>query len=335
MRLKKHQRATTWFVIGLSVASIALLIVGGFLVFEEFFRKAYEGVSVGVSLPTLSRISESDKPITLFLDLQSGEEARPSLVYRVGNAVIIPKNLSSETCIYGVFVRTIRTCSSEDGCFFEVDEPDYSFDNVCVTPDANSTANSTRMHLAYPQERGPATFQIFDTVNERFFPFDEWSTPSAFLWLDIRDNTGQPLDVETDIVAGTALPDWEGTPSLKPVQITVNGQKTNAYQVDVALHRLISIRFLTILLIFLSAFAIACIPFIKDQGTTIEVMVAILLGLWGIQGVLVPSHIQVTTVTHLLVTLLYVFLVVMACLRLILIPSIRKLKGDSGSSSPS
>ncbi len=323
MRHGNHRRAKSWFVIGLSLVAIGLLVFGGYVVFDEFIKKTYE--YGGLSLQAASRIIETGEPLILSVNLRLAEQDRPNLVYDVGSAVITPKIVYPPKCAFVACLSGRReTYSSTAGLFFEVSEPDYSFDSFCATPDVNSKQS----HFDSPRKTSQASFRVSDSVNERFFPFDEWHTGSVFLWLDMRDKAGQPVSVEPKIVVSTVLPDWEGRVSLEPYQITVNGQKTAAYQMDVTLRRLVSIRFLTVLLLFLSAFAITAVLLGRDQTTAIELIVAVLLGLWGIQDVLIPANIQVTTITHLLITLLYAYLVVMAFLRFFLIPAIRKLKGN-------
>jgi len=278
-----------------------------------------------MSVLALPGVLKTDKPITLLLDLRPSQGSEPTLSYDVGNTLITFKNLSSEICLRGMFIRAPQRFNSDDGFLFEVSEPDYSFKDFCAAPDKNSTFST----INSPQRLTQDLLTMGGWGNERFFPFDEWATPSVFLWLDARDKSGQPMNIELQIIANTMLPDWDSEVSFHPVQITVNGQKVAAYQVDTTLRRLISSRFFTALLLFLVAFVISAIPFVKDSGTAIGLILAILLGLSGLQSILIPTNIHVLTMTHLLITLLYVYLVVIAFMRFFLVPSIKRLKDNS------
>lgn len=319
MKLKNVPQKKYWLLLFLSLIPLGSLICGGYFIFEEFIGQTHQGI--GINSQEFSSLIESDKPAILVLNLTLiNDRDQYRLGYDVGNLFVILKNIPSGICIKGAFIRTPQIISSGN-FLFEVEQPDYSFENYCATP----IANSTSMYARVPKRINPLSLQVNDRIDERFFPFDEWGTGSTFLWLDIRDENDQPITLELEIIPNVITPDWKDDLSLRSIQITVNGQETYAYQIDITLKRLASIRFFTVLLIAMSVFVITAIFLIKEPSTVIELILAILLGLWGIQSVLIPAGIQMTTLTHVLLILLYVYLAVVVFLRFFFLPLARKL----------
>ncbi len=321
MRKKANkQNIKNWVLVFLSFTPVVALIIGGYIVFREFIQKANE--NVGITFQEMSTLTQDEKPITLIFDVQLMNDGTQMLLkYDIGNVFVKREYITSEVCINGVFVRHPQVISSENGLSFEVEKPDYLLDNFCVTPQTETGSVSATV----PYTEQEMLFKLFDGVDESFFPFDKWSTGSTILWLDIKDGDGKTLSIEPQIISNLVLPDWNGSLKLQPIQITVNGKQVLAYQIDITLHRLLSSRFFSILLIAMSLLAITAILYIKETVTAIELSLAILLGLWGIQGILIPASIQGTTLVHVSIILLYIYLVAIISIRFLFMPTITNI----------
>lgn len=81
--------------------------------------------------------------------------------------------------------------------------------------------------------------------------------------------------------------------------------------------RPMSIRFLTVFLFIFLFFFMAVLPFVTDTGSALQVSIAILLGLWGVQTALVPSDISAYTLIDTGILVLYMFFALFASIRFI------------------
>lgn len=309
-----------WLLAFLSLTPILALIIGGYIVSREFVQKANE--SSGLSFQEMNDIFRNEKPITLILEIQLIDNGTQKfLKYNIGNIFINREYITSEICITGVFVQYPQVISSDDGFLFEVNKPDFVLNDSCVTP--QSEPGGKVLSPLYSEEE--MMYKLSDGIDESFYPFDEWSVGSVFLWLDIKDKSGKSLNVDTQIIPDLILPNWSGDIKLVQLPITVNGQQIQAFQVDMTLSRLLSSRFFSILLIAMSLLVITAILYIKETVATIELSLAILLGLWGIQGILIPSNMNGSTLIHIAIILLYVYFVAIISIRFLFLPTISRI----------
>lgn len=318
---KRNQKIQNWLLLILSLIPIFALLIGGYIVTKEFIQKSNE--NFGLSFQDMKELSEDDASIIITLNIQTIRDGKKIFIkYDIGNISVIEKNIVSEFCVDGAFVQTPQILSSEEGYLFEVEKPDYVFDELCFKPQVNSQ----NINISTPNLKQETLLNISDSGDERFFPFDKKSASSIFIWVDTKNSVDETFNVETKILLNFISSDWNEKIEVTPIPITVNEQSIQAYQVDLTLYRLVSTRFFTILLISMLLIVITFILFVKETITAVELSLAILLGLWGIQGVLIPIDIQTSTLIHLLIILLYTYLVAIISIRFLFMPILLKLR---------
>jgi hypothetical protein len=134
------------------------------------------------------------------------------------------------------------------------------------------------------------------------------------------------MNIQPNIIVNTNLPGWHDDIEITPIQIKVNGRNKPAFQIDVTLRRLLSVRILTVLLLLILVGFITFLPFVKETGSAIELSLGIFFGLWGIQDVLIPGDIEYTTLIHSLLMMLYTYLAVAAVIRFVSIPMLKQAR---------
>jgi hypothetical protein len=77
---------------------------------------------------------------------------------------------------------------------------------------------------------------------------------------------------------------------------------------------------LTVLLLGLLTVLILGLVFVKEKSTLLEIAIGVLLSFWGIQGVLIPDHINSRTLVHYWVIVLYILLGLVTYVRLVGLP---------------
>jgi hypothetical protein len=77
---------------------------------------------------------------------------------------------------------------------------------------------------------------------------------------------------------------------------------------------------LTVLLLGLLTVLILGLVFAKEKSTLLEIAIGVLLSFWGIQGVLIPDHINSRTLVHYWVIVLYILLGLVTYVRLVGLP---------------
>ena len=94
---------------------------------------------------------------------------------------------------------------------------------------------------------------------------------------------------------------------------------------NIELQRPLSNRILTVILLLSILTFIILSIFINELGTFLEVAVGILLGLWGIQTILVPDYITGATIIDALILTLYVLFAFAIFIRFLIKPAFQKL----------
>jgi len=90
--------------------------------------------------------------------------------------------------------------------------------------------------------------------------------------------------------------------------------------VSIVQQRPLSQRILTAVLLTSILIFILSLLFVKETGTFLEVAVGILLGLWGVQDILIPGYITSPTLINTLILAFYVLLAFIAAIRFAVIP---------------
>lgn len=148
---------------------------------------------------------------------------------------------------------------------------------------------------------------LLSETNRYYFPFDRRSIDMA-IWLDasMEGENGESTDVSIapDITGWVDAPDWDESVSIDKIYSEELGHEVTRLHID--FHRPLAYRALTIILLgTLFAFIVALV-FVKDTGSFLEVAVGVLLGLWGIQDILIPAGVTWPTIIDPLILTLYV-----------------------------
>jgi len=304
--LTKNKKVKQKIFFSLSLIPVFILLISGYVVYDEFVQKSLE--TSGIDYLEFQNVFESKNPVFLVLNVENVRDKNQDyLQIDVGNVFIIEKNLEENICVTGIYIRYPQTISSSKPYYsFKVQEPDFFLPDLCGKAQSNSQTVQAGIPLIQNQF---LTFDISNRKSEHFYPFDERNTGTLFLWLEVQNESGERVNIKPDILVNTTMPNWDSDVKLNPVKVDVNSLGIDAYKVDITLNRLKSIRFFVVLLLAVSFFIITAILFVKSTSTAIELLLAILLGLWGMTDILIPDSIQTTTLPHLLIISLYIYMV--------------------------
>lgn len=159
----------------------------------------------------------------------------------------------------------------------------------------------------------------------RFYPFDQragsWDIYPLALAPDGTFKDGVRLDVHLT----AELADWEERMSLKPASLRFEASPTERFEwpaevLEMELSRTRTQRLLTLVLMGFLTVLIIGLVFVKDKSTLLEIVIGVLLGLWGIQAVVIPDYIQNRTLVHYWVIVLYILLGLVTYVRLVGLP---------------
>ena len=104
--------------------------------------------------------------------------------------------------------------------------------------------------------------------------------------------------------------------------------------ISIVQHRPLSQRILTAVLLTSLLIFILSLLFIQETGTFLEVAVGILLGLWGVQDILIPSYITGPTLINTLILAFYVLLAFVAAINFAIRPLWHRLGPPSPAPPP-
>lgn len=155
-----------------------------------------------------------------------------------------------------------------------------------------------------------------------YFPFDRHIVDVGFL-LFIEGKDNEPTPIQPIINANIISHEWDKVASFhrdKPEWLDIP-----ASIVTIELQRPLGIRVLTILLLVSTTLFIAALYYVEETGTFMEVAIGILLGLWGLQDVLIPSDLEGQTMIGAIILGLYAWLAFVSFLRFLVKPAFKKL----------
>lgn len=171
------------------------------------------------------------------------------------------------------------------------------------------------------------TYQFVDDKGYWYgnYPFDSHEVTVNF-WVEARSPNNESIYINSgDIEVDIDIPNWSvyaELPESAEAEIDDNTQKTSQLKLELQRHfgtRLLSVILLLGLFVFILALA-----FVSEIGSALEVSVGILLGLWGVQNILIPPNIKNQTPIHEAIIFLYLFFGWVAFVRFLLIPVWKK-----------
>jgi hypothetical protein len=178
--------------------------------------------------------------------------------------------------------------------------------------------------------RGDNTYRphgVDATVPDYYFPYDSFTLQmrvSLIGTVTLDDGSSKPVTIAPRVVGAFDPSRWETS-----VEVTRDSDSDGPGTViSVEFQRPLLYRILTPLILFLLALAIILLPFVKDVGSTLEVSVGLLFGLWGTREILIPSAVTWPTIIEPLILSLYALLALSVSVTLVILPAWHRLKAS-------
>ena len=186
----------------------------------------------------------------------------------------------------------------------------------CINQD--TTPNN---RIPYEEDRKTRKHKI-GSFSSYYFPFDTVLVDTTFLLLGKTVLEG---DVDASLVpqihGDVVAPNWDVV-----IETTRFDTGENVgYNVKIKYERPLIYRLVIPLLFVLVLAVIFAIPFISKMPILLETIIGVLFGLWGIHDVLIPPDITWPTIIDPLILFLYALLAFSAIIRVIIIPTWKKV----------
>ena len=254
-------------------------------------------------------------------------------------------------CLHGVYVTPDLESFSSTISDAPYDGPDTGDDRPLTFPLDPPLCNfDTTEDGAYQAQDAPnsALFLGQDEALElfldegassiRYYPFDTLSGTWDIYPLVLAPDETLLRDVEMNVYLTAQLADWLENITLRPQELTfeVSPNLTGdwpAQVLQVQLSRTSTQRLLTLILLGFLTVLILGLVFVRDSSDMLQTVIGILLGLWGIQAVLIPGYIQSRTLVHYWIIILYILLGLVAYVRLVGIPLVQGVDVDDALAS--
>lgn len=279
--------------------------------------------------------SGQQKPI-LVLRVFDGLEKNKSIGFELHH-ILLPRN----TCLQKILVH--ESIPNGDGNLekptryklpFRV-KPTFKIDNLdfATSTDSDHTeidysrcsgeeilwiyGNEGRVKGRADTKKDTSIFMIpTDDMTIYYYPFDKRTSEINIIGIfsekGVASNGSAKIisDLDYDIIG------WAEFPFQDEV-ISISRQKDNNMQtVTVDLYRQQARRVLTIVLLASILVFIGFLPFVADSSSFVELSLGIVFGLWGIQGVLLPSDISGPSIIQSAILALYLFYALAVFIRL-------------------
>lgn len=220
--------------------------------------------------------------------------------------IYVPENLVSggnPLCVAEIKITSESSLDPTGDIIYLVAE------NVDKVEDADESINTSRQDLCLVAGKNlifPDRFQVAPVayskyIDPYFYPFDirvvEYNLSSQLYYKTTRDT----LDADTQVLMSVSPPRWIPDTKIMP---NFEGEKSLALRTT--FNRFPLFRVLS-LIVPMSIFSIIIIlPRIRDEvGSFWEVIVGLILGLWGLSEVLIPSYIDYPTIIETIILFLY------------------------------
>lgn len=312
-----------------------ILLLAGAVVTWDFFGA--QTVEVG-SQPAAAR----DSAVYVEADLFSGPDEPDNIYIELGQAIFVTAEETREpACLHGIYVTPAREGTERlfppdqpfDGTADEDQLPVFRLDPpLCnYSTDEGGDFVATQSVIADAVAGPDVPLELFLHAGERsvmFYPFDRLRG-SWNLYALVTSPDGTSLrNIPTRVYVTSRLDEWEEdlTVSAERLQFETGPDTTAewpAARLDIDLYRTWTQRLLTLMLLTFLTLLIAGLLLVKDKQSLLELMTGILLGLWGIPAVLLPNHIQSSTLVHYWIILLYILLGLVTYVRFVGMPLVR------------
>jgi len=188
----------------------------------------------------------------------------------------------------------------------------YVFDDLCVTESAYREPISAAIQV--PRYGGSLGSYWDEMLNKSidpsyYYPFD-YRKLDVVTWVEIsyEDSGGKTvlMNITPKVVGYISISNWDTN-----VQISQESSPELGHdfaRVNVIFQRPLAYRALTVVLLLSLFIFIFLLVFVDSISSLLEVALGILLGLWGVQDILVPKDITWPTIIDPLILTLYVFL---------------------------
>lgn len=155
----------------------------------------------------------------------------------------------------------------------------------------------------------PKYFQITPIVysnyhNPFFYPFDfrtiKYSVSSQLYF----KSTGENLDADTKILMSVSPPYWTSN-----TNVISQSEEQKSLRLSTTISRPSLVKVLSIIVPFSVLLIILILPKIRNEiGSFWEVIVGLILGLWGLSEVLIPPYIDYPTIIETIILFLYIII---------------------------
>lgn len=243
----------------------------------------------------------------VYFDIEIDKDA--SAVFDI-SAVHVPlvNEKDQVRCLSNItlFQKTVRSVYSKSGYVLENTQLErvYPLNNLC-----NSSTMITNMVGVYSEaeiipEGIDHSFRLNPIREKYYFPFDYYEADSEISAEGVitSSSRSQNYTYQPDFLGYINAPGWQ-------IDIVNDGQPEIArHRLHFFIQRPPYLKIATVVILVSLLFVIFAIPFISEIGSSVDVAVGILLGLWGVQDVLIPDYVTWTTMLEQIILFLYVLL---------------------------
>ena len=329
-----------------------LLLAAVSVVTQDFFGD--QGVDLGRSAESFAS-SGSSGQIYIQAEIFS-DVSNPDTVYLALTQATVPANPAQNTddffCLHGIYVTPVADASGEPILPAPYTGADNAQDEAPIYRLEPPLCNFVQGEDVggYQAEEGPNSDLIVGPEEPlelfldegarsiRFYPFDTLSGRWNIYPLVLAPDESLRQQVGLDVHLTAELADWEEKITLRPETVRFEADPTHtidwqAQLLQVQLNRTRTQRLLTLVLLGFLTVLILGLIFVRDNSALLETVIGILLGLWGIQAVVIPSYIQSRTLVHYWIIILYILLGLVSYIRLVGLPLVRGVDASEAIAS--
>lgn len=231
--------------------------------------------------------------------------------------------------IYGSQIGSHMTIQGVTRYMFQPTEPRYQTEQLCQTRWTNP---EDWKPVNIIKDDGPIPVSYLHPRLPLYYPFDVRRS-EFFVWADAYQNDNDLIEVVPQLHLASMMREWSETVTFQEKQIEVNDTIRKALYVDVTFQRPISVRIFTSLMITALFLFITLLLFVRDNGSALEVSLAILLGLWGVKDLIRGPDQYSMILIDTIFFMLYIYFAIIVFLRFSTLPLYKKLRFQNGTDS--
>lgn len=201
--------------------------------------------------------------------------------------------------------------------------PAYEFQGLCANTRGQQFVNLEDPRVIYKRSREligiSASSQYYFPFDKRILDFDVWLNT----YQEIGENKRALGTFAPDVKGYVDYPDWDETVTIQKVFSEEKGHDVT--HVNIVLRR--PLGYIAMAVILLSGLAVFSLSLIKVEeiSSFLEVAIGILLGLWGVQTILIPDNVTWPTIIDPLILTSYGLLAFAVFIRFAIKPLWRSL----------